>query len=203
MVYALQHWRMPQESELPVTISEVMRRPRAAFVTLKKSDQLRGCIGDIFPQRPLYKSVIVNAINACVNDKRFLPVSIAECNDITIEISAAELKALLGTPKELIPAPGAGKVLEVFSVFVYMDAGLTAFDFGDPVQVKQGVSVWADVPTSVMNSVTDSAAHFSKTSLNCPINTSIVFQAQNSNATVGNGICKINIRYRTIDLQSF
>lgn len=124
-------------------------------------------------------------------------------NDITIEISAAELKALLGTPKELIPAPGAGKVLEVFSVFVYMDVGLTAFDFGDPVQVKQGVSVWADVPTSVMNSVTDSAAHFSKTSLNCPINTSIVFQAQSSNATVGDGICKINIRYRTIDLQSF
>jgi AmmeMemoRadiSam system protein A len=65
-----------------------MRPIRAAFVTLKKDSLLRGCIGDIFPQRPLYKSVILNAIHACVNDRRFVPVSPDECNDITIEISA-------------------------------------------------------------------------------------------------------------------
>jgi len=88
IVYALRNQRVPQASELGVTISEAMRCPRAAFVTLKKNSQLRGCIGDIFPQRPLYKSVIRNAINACVNDRRFLPVEEAECNDITIEISA-------------------------------------------------------------------------------------------------------------------
>jgi len=88
MLFALKHRRTPQESDLSATISELMRQPRAAFVTLKKDGQLRGCIGDIFPRQPLYKSVIANAINACVNDRRFLPVSIAECNDITIEISA-------------------------------------------------------------------------------------------------------------------
>ena len=49
---------------------------------------MRGCIGYIFPQRPLYRSVIINAINAGVNDRRFLPVTFDECNDITIEISA-------------------------------------------------------------------------------------------------------------------
>jgi AmmeMemoRadiSam system protein A len=65
-----------------------MRSPRAAFVTLKKDSQLRGCIGDIFPQRPLYKSVIVNAINAAANDRRFPPVTKAECSDIKIETSA-------------------------------------------------------------------------------------------------------------------
>ena len=58
------------------------------FVTLKKNSQLRGCIGDVFPRQPLHKSVITNTINACINDKRFLPVTIDECNDITIEISA-------------------------------------------------------------------------------------------------------------------
>ncbi len=88
IVYALQNRRVPQASELGVTISEAMNCPRAAFVTLKKHSQLRGCIGDIFPQRPLYKSVIINAINACVNDRRFLPVTQEECEDITIEISA-------------------------------------------------------------------------------------------------------------------
>jgi len=88
IVSALRTRRVPQESELGVTISDAMKCPRAAFVTLKKHSQLRGCIGDIFPQRPLYKSVIRNAINACVNDRRFLPVTEEECNDITIEISA-------------------------------------------------------------------------------------------------------------------
>jgi len=88
MVYALRTRRVPQASELGVSISDAMKCPRAAFVTLKKHSQLRGCIGDIFPQRPLYRSVIRNAINACVNDRRFLPLTEAECNDITIEISA-------------------------------------------------------------------------------------------------------------------
>jgi len=88
IVSALLTRRVPQASELGVTISDAMKCPRAAFVTLKKNSQLRGCIGDIFPQRPLYRSVIRNAINACVNDRRFLPVAEEECKDITIEISA-------------------------------------------------------------------------------------------------------------------
>jgi len=124
-------------------------------------------------------------------------------NDVTIEVSAAEMKALLGSPKTLIAAPGAGKVLEVFSIFVYLDAGTTAFDFGDPVQVLQGAAQWANIPTSLLNNVVDDAGHFQKDVVSCPINTAITLQAQNANATVGNGIVKINIRYRTLDLQTF
>ncbi len=88
MDFCLEKQRVPQASELGVAISEAMRCPRAAFVTLKKDHTLRGCIGDIFPQKPLYKSVIENAINACFNDRRFPQVSKDECKDITIEISA-------------------------------------------------------------------------------------------------------------------
>jgi AmmeMemoRadiSam system protein A len=88
IVYALRNRRVPQASDLGITITDSMRKPRAAFVTLKKHSLLRGCIGDIFPQRPLYRAVIVNAINACFNDRRFQPVTKDECEDITIEISA-------------------------------------------------------------------------------------------------------------------
>ena len=124
--------------------------------------------------------------------------------DVTIEITSAELKALLATPKTLIAAPGVGKVLDVLSVFAYMDAGSAAYDFADPVQVKMGTSAWANVPTaSVMNSAVDAAFHFQKQTLACPINTSIVFQAQGQEATVGNGTMKINLRFRTLDLQTF
>jgi AmmeMemoRadiSam system protein A len=88
IIYALRNRRVPEASELGIIINDSMRYPRAAFVTLKKHSQLRGCIGDIFPQRPLYRSIIFNAINACFNDRRFQPVTEDECGDITIEISA-------------------------------------------------------------------------------------------------------------------
>ena len=101
MVYALQNRRVPEASDLEIAISDAMRPARAAFVTLKKNSQLRGCIGDIFPQRPLYKSVITNAIHACVNDRRFAPVSQDELKDITIEISALTAPAPIVSADEI------------------------------------------------------------------------------------------------------
>ena len=101
MVYALQNRRVPEASDLGIAISDSMRPARAAFVTLKKNSQLRGCIGDIFPQWPLYKSVITNAIHACVNDRRFSPVSQDELKDITIEISALTAPAPIASPDEI------------------------------------------------------------------------------------------------------
>jgi AmmeMemoRadiSam system protein B/AmmeMemoRadiSam system protein A len=101
MVYIMQNRRVPEASELGIAINDAMRCPRAAFVTLKKNSRLRGCIGDIFPQRPLYKSVILNAIHACVNDKRFPTVTEAECEDITIEISALTAPEPIASPDEI------------------------------------------------------------------------------------------------------
>jgi len=115
LIYFLENRRVPQASELGITISNAMKDTRAAFVTLKKvpalqkdgktgpqkDSQLRGCIGDIFPQRPLYKSVIINAINAGINDRRFPRVTIAECNDITIEISALTAPKPIASPDDI------------------------------------------------------------------------------------------------------
>ena len=98
--FALEKLRVPQASELGVPISDAMKSPRAAFVTLKKNSQLRGCIGDIFPQRPLYKSVIMNAINACFNDRRFPQVTKAECKAIKIEISALTIPEPIASYKQ-------------------------------------------------------------------------------------------------------
>ncbi len=112
IVHYLRKRQVPEVSELGIVISEAMSVPRAAFVTLKKVPDprkvtgphkpvLRGCIGDIFPRRPLYKSVIGNAINAAVNDRRFRPVTIAECNDITIEISALTAPKPVASPDQI------------------------------------------------------------------------------------------------------
>jgi AmmeMemoRadiSam system protein B/AmmeMemoRadiSam system protein A len=101
MVYALKNRRVPEASDLGIEISDAMQPARAAFVTLNKNGALRGCIGDIFPRQPLYKSVITNAINACVNDRRFMPVSEDELKDITIEISALTVPAPISSPDQI------------------------------------------------------------------------------------------------------
>jgi len=101
ILYALKNRRFPQASELGATISDAMSQPRAAFVTLKKHSQLRGCIGDVFPQQPLYKSVITNAIRAGFSDTRFLPLTQDECKDITIEISALTMPQPIDSPDKI------------------------------------------------------------------------------------------------------
>lgn len=67
--------------------SDKLKEKGAAFVTLKKYGDLRGCIGHIIAFEPLYKSVLSNAVNAAVNDPRFPPVRAEELKDIEIEIS--------------------------------------------------------------------------------------------------------------------
>jgi AmmeMemoRadiSam system protein B/AmmeMemoRadiSam system protein A len=86
--FYLQKGSVPTPEELDVPISEAMKISRAAFVTLTKNKDLRGCIGDVMPRQALYKSVIANAINAAVNDWRFTPVTKDELSSIKIEISA-------------------------------------------------------------------------------------------------------------------
>ncbi len=88
IAFALQHRRLPTVSELGIGITDTTKVPRAAFVTLKKNGRLRGCIGDIFPRQPLYKSVLTNAVNAAFADRRFEPLQKDELAATTIEISA-------------------------------------------------------------------------------------------------------------------
>jgi len=68
--------------------SSGMRETMGAFVTLHKHGQLRGCIGEIVPRRPLYEAVMDHAVNAALNDHRFPPVEAQELSDLHFEISA-------------------------------------------------------------------------------------------------------------------
>lgn len=55
-------------------------------MTLKINDELRGCIGSIFPHTRLSEDIIENAKNAAFQDPRFdqLTMYEIESNDITI-----------------------------------------------------------------------------------------------------------------------
>ena len=59
----------------------------ASFVTLKRKGLLRGCIGSIYPTKPLILDLIDNAKNAAFQDSRFIPLEPHELNDLEISIS--------------------------------------------------------------------------------------------------------------------
>ncbi len=59
----------------------------ATFVTINRAGQLRGCIGNIQPDMPLYRSVITNAVSACSRDPRFPAMHQAELDDMEVEVT--------------------------------------------------------------------------------------------------------------------
>jgi len=69
--------------------TENLKRIGAAFVTLKNAGQLRGCIGSIIPDEPLYRCVQRRAVDAAVHDSRFVfnPITPQELASLEIEIS--------------------------------------------------------------------------------------------------------------------
>ncbi|MDD5758521.1 MAG: AmmeMemoRadiSam system protein B [Desulfobulbaceae bacterium] len=68
-------------------LSEEVRLPCGAFVTLEKNGQLRGCIGQFESVLPLYALVQEMAIAAALRDSRFTPVQEGELEELTVEIS--------------------------------------------------------------------------------------------------------------------
>ena len=69
------------------TITPLMKKDMATFVTLKIRGGLRGCIGSLTPEAPLYASVHDNAVNAALRDPRFDPVQSGELARITVDVS--------------------------------------------------------------------------------------------------------------------
>lgn len=67
----------------------------ACFVTLKKNDKLRGCIGSIIAHRPLIVDLVHHAADAAFNDYRFPPLQEDELDNLKISIS------LLSEPKPI------------------------------------------------------------------------------------------------------
>jgi AmmeMemoRadiSam system protein A len=67
--------------------SEALREKKGAFVTLRKNEHLRGCIGCIDARRPLNEMIEEMSVAAAFQDPRFPALTHDELKDITVEIS--------------------------------------------------------------------------------------------------------------------
>jgi AmmeMemoRadiSam system protein A len=72
------------------TLTPGVTAPGAAFVTLHELGELRGCIGMLAHDRPLWVNVRDSAVAAARDDPRFRPVGEAELPQIAVEISVLE-----------------------------------------------------------------------------------------------------------------
>jgi AmmeMemoRadiSam system protein A len=66
---------------------ESLTDPAGVFVTLRRGETLRGCIGTVAEAAPLYRAVQEMAIAAATRDPRFEPITPEEISLLTIEVS--------------------------------------------------------------------------------------------------------------------
>ncbi len=64
-----------------------LQQKMGAFVTLTKNGQLRGCIGQVKAEKPLYQTVMEKIIKAALKDPRFAPITAKELEKVKIEVS--------------------------------------------------------------------------------------------------------------------
>ncbi|MBI3815224.1 MAG: AmmeMemoRadiSam system protein A [Nitrospinae bacterium] len=87
-------------SELP----EEMKGRAGIFVSIKKHDELRGCIGTFSPTQPnIALEVIQNAISASVRDPRFPPVASEELDSLDISVDVLTEPEKITSADELDP----------------------------------------------------------------------------------------------------
>ncbi len=79
-----------------------LNQPAAVFVSLHRGGQLRGCIGSMTADRPLYQAVARMAVSAALDDPRFPPLSQGELSGTSIEISRLSPLAP-ATPEHVCP----------------------------------------------------------------------------------------------------
>jgi AmmeMemoRadiSam system protein A len=86
----------------PDALTPNLKQNGSAFVTLTKGDKLRGCIGSLAWDRPLYQVVGDCALSAALKDPRFSPVRGEELKDIHLEVSVLTPPVPIRGPDDIV-----------------------------------------------------------------------------------------------------
>jgi hypothetical protein len=79
--------------------SDKFKEKMGVFVTLRKHNELRGCIGHPYPTTPLGEAIIDSGISAATRDPRFRPVTKSEMKEILLEVT------ILTPPERIVAKP--------------------------------------------------------------------------------------------------
>ena len=96
------YFRGEPEPRLDSDRAETFGRQRALFVTLRKGEDLRGCIGTLSPDGDLSRLVPRFARRAAFEDPRFPPLSEDELPACAIEISVLTPPEPVADPSQIV-----------------------------------------------------------------------------------------------------
>lgn len=122
-----------------------------------------------------------------------------------VRVTSAELLALYTTPKELVSAPGAGKVIEFLSAQFFLDHGGTDYAAGGAlvVQTVTGNTAVSDAvaAATLVNASADAYVIAQALSAEVASDVNQGLELTNADAvhTTGNGILVVHIAYRIHD----
>jgi len=135
-------------------LSPALTSTRASFVTLTQGGKLRGCIGSPAPRRSLIEDAMTNAVQAGFSDPRFPPLTEAELDSLSLDVSIlshprsvparseAQLAAALEPDRDgLILGAGSLRALFLPSVWRQLPDGR---EFVRRLMQKAGLDGWPD-----------------------------------------------------------
>lgn len=121
----------------------------------------------------------------------------------TTTLTTAQVLALFTTPVSLIPAPGAGKYIEVLSVVVKTTFNTIAYTGANALELRYtdgaGTKVTGDIAAALINAAAtriDKAVAVAATSL--VANAAVVAAVPVANPAAGNSPITIDILYRIV-----
>jgi AmmeMemoRadiSam system protein B/AmmeMemoRadiSam system protein A len=136
------------------TQDPVLTRRAGAFVTLKKGDELRGCVGHLFADTPLYRRVQEMAVAAATADPRYPPLTAEELDEVSVEVSVLSPLGRVTDTQQIQVGTHGLVILQsgqqgVLLPQVPVDEGWDLGEFLENLCLKAGLmpNCWADRPT--------------------------------------------------------
>lgn len=88
-------------------MTPLLEKPHGAFTTIWKLDkgldrELRGCIGQVIPTKPLFETVAEKILDSASHDTRFEPVQQSELKNLQIQISVLQAPKKVKSYKEIV-----------------------------------------------------------------------------------------------------
>jgi len=139
--------------EPPEPPTAFLKDKGAAFVTLRKDEDLRGCIGHIIAMMPLFECVASVARSAALEDPRFPEVTPDEYKQLHFEISVLTPPEDVKNPEEIVVGKDGviinygGMYQGVFLPQVPTEQGWDRVEYLDNLCYKAGVmkkGCWKD-----------------------------------------------------------
>lgn len=118
-----------------------------------------------------------------------------------VSLSSAQILALNTTPVTLVPAPGAGRAVDVVSVTASLTAG-TQYTGSNAVEVRytngSGTKVTGDLAAAWLNSATNRADKAVAAAATLTANAAVVAFVPTANPGAGTGTVTIDVLYRVV-----